>query len=384
MRLRHIAAAIVTAMLIYGTRSFERIVGGPGLDLGVFVDPTSDGGYVAVGVTSRFGEGNEDVYLVKTDTAGNVLWTRTYGGPGTDNGWSVHEHAGRLVLAGFTDSSGAGDFDCYLIETNLEGEMQWSKTFGGEGKDRCWGVLPMGDGGYVLVGETTSFGSGAEDCYLIKTDASGNDVWSRTFGGEKGDRCFSIAQADDGGFVLAGQTYSEGAGDRDVYLIKTDAAGKQQWSKTFGGSVSDVGHSVARTAEGDFIVTGYTSSLAITEDDPYLIKIDAGGEVQWTRVIPMEGVNHTITGEQTTDGGFILGGFSEFSSTGARGALLVKVDGEGNLEWFRDILLTTEGRSVGYTVRATSDGGSILTGHTTEGSAGGLDLLLVKVDRQGQ
>jgi hypothetical protein len=296
----------------------------------------------------------------------------------------VREHAGRLVVAGFTDSFGAGGFDCYLVATNLEGEMLWSKTFGGEGEDYCWGLVPADDGGYVLVGETTSFGSGAEDCYLVKTDASGNEVWSATFGGQEGDRCFSIAPAEDGGFLLAGQTYSEGAGDRDAYLVSTDASGQQRWSRTFGGSVSDVAHSVTRTAEGDFIVTGYTTSLASDQDDPYLIRIDAEGELRWTRVIPMEGVNHTLTGEQATDGGFVLGGFSELSSTGARGALLVKTDAEGNLEWFRDILLTTAGRSVGYTVRATFDGGSILTGHTTEGSAGDLDLLLVKSDQHGQ
>ena len=384
MKLLLLVLALATVVVVLDTTSFQRVLGGPGPDLGVYVDPTSDGGYAAVGMTGSFGQGNEDVYLVKTDSTGNVLWTQTYGGAETDNGWSVHEDAGRLVIAGFTDSYGAGDFDCYLIGTSPVGEELWSKTFGGEGKDRCWSVVPAGDGGYALAGETTSFGSGAEDCYLIKTDASGNELWSRTFGGEKGDRCFSIARADDGGFLLAGQTFSEGAGDRDVYLVRTDASGKQLWSRTFGGSVSDVGHSVSRTAAGDFIVTGYTTSLARAEDDPYLIKIDAEGEVQWTRVIPMEGVNHTLTGEQTTDGGFILGGFSEFRSTGARGALLVKTDEEGNLEWSRDLLLTTAGRSVGYTVRATSDGGSILTGHTTEGSAGAIDLLLVKADRQGQ
>jgi hypothetical protein len=141
---------------------------------------------------------------------------------------------------------------------------------------------------------------------------------------------------------------------------------------------------VAQTAEGDFIVTGYTTSFATAEDDPYLIKLDAGGQVKWTRVIPMDGVNHTLTGEQAADGGFVLGGFSEFGTSGARGALLVRTDGEGNLEWSRDLFLTTTGRSVGYTVRATSDGGSILTGHTTEGSAGDLDLFMVKVNQQGR
>ncbi len=379
-----LAVIAVIGVVIHTTTSFERVIGGLDRDRGVFVSPTSDGGYVAVGLTRSFGEGDDDIYLVRIDATGSVLWTQTYGGPETDNGWSVHESAGGLVIAGFTESFGAGGFDCYLIRTDLEGEMQWSKTFGGEDNDRCWALLPTSDGGYVLVGETTSFGSGAEDCYLIKTDASGNEVWSKTFGGEKGDRCFSIAQADDGGFLLAGQTYSEGAGDRDVYLVKTDASGNEVWSKTFGGPASDVGHSVTRTAEGDFVVTGYTTSFAIAEDDPYLIKIDARGQTQWTRVIAMEGVNHTLTGEQAADGGFFLGGFSDFGPNGANAALLVKTDGDGNLEWSRDLFVTTTGQSLGYTVRATSDGGSILTGHTTVGSTGDLDLFMVKVDREGQ
>ena len=364
--------------------SFERVVGGEAFDRGVFVDPTSDGGYISVGVTESFGEGGEDVYLVRTDAAGNILWTRSFGGSGDDNGWSVHESDGHFFIAGFTDSYGAGDFDCYLIGTDSDGKAEWSRTFGGVGKDRCWGIRPTADGGYVLVGETTSFGSGAEDCYLIRTDASGDEVWSRTFGGEKGDRCFAVAQAGDGGFLLAGQTYSEGAGDRDAYLIKTDELGTQEWSRTFGGAESDVAHSVSKNAEGDFIVTGYSASLATLGDDPYVIRIDVEGEVLWTSVFAMEGVNRTLTGEQTTDGGFIMGGFSENRSSGVRSALLVKADADGELEWSRDVLPTATGRTVGYTVRATRDGGAILTGHTTEGSTGDLDLFLIKTNQLGE
>ncbi|NNE35784.1 MAG: hypothetical protein HKN13_11130 [Rhodothermales bacterium] len=365
-------------------KSFETVIGGEDLDHGIFVAPTSDGGFVAVGYTRSFGQGGEDVYLVKTDISGNVLWTQTYGGSGDDNGWAVREIAGGLVIAGFTNSSGSGDFDCYLIKATLEGELQWSKTFGGPGRERCWGFLPGTDGGYVLVGETASAGRGTEDCYLIKTDASGDEVWSNTFGGEKGDRCFSIAHTDDGGFLLAGQTYSEGAGDRDVYLIKTDASGTSQWSKTFGGAASDVGHYVARTADGDFIVTGYTTSLAEIDDDPYVIRIDAGGTVKWTRVIPMEGINHTLTGEQTTDGGFVLGGFTESKSNGLNDVLLVKTGADGSLQWSKELFRMAVGGSSGYTVRATSDGGSILTGRTANGHSGGFDLFIVKMDRDGK
>ncbi len=359
---------------------FERVFGGSSLDRGVFVSPTRDGGYVAVGATRSFGEGNEDIYLVRTDSAGELLWSETYGGTDQDNGWSVHEVPDGLVIAGFTKSFGAGGFDLYLVRTDSEGEVLWSKTYGGAGDDRAWGLALTDDGGFLLVGETTSFGAGEEDCLLVKTDALGVELWSRTYGAEKGDRCFSIALADDGGYMLAGQTYSEGAGDRDVYVIKTDASGELQWSKTFGGAASDVGHSITQTFDGSFLVTGYTTSFADMGDDPYLIKIDAHSETQWTRVLPMEGINHTLTGEQATDGGFFLVGFSEYPDKSSNAALLVKTGPEGHLAWYRDVLPTDVGQSLGYTVRATPDGGCVFTGHTTVNAAGNLDLLIVRVE----
>ena len=141
MKLLLLAVVAIIGVVIHTTTSFERVIGGLDRDRGVFVSPTSDGGYVAVGLTRSFGEGDDDIYLVRTDATGSVLWTQTYGGPETDNGWSVHESAGGLVLAGFTESFGTGGFDCYLIRTDLEGEMQWSKTFGGEDNDRCWALL---------------------------------------------------------------------------------------------------------------------------------------------------------------------------------------------------------------------------------------------------
>jgi hypothetical protein len=353
------------------------------LDRGVHISPTEDGGYIVVGVTKSSGQGDEDIYLVRTDSEGEILWTETHGGSDQDNGWFVQEASGGYVVAGFTSSFGAGDFDCYLLETDSDGGLEWSRTYGGVAKDRCWGMISAGDGGYVLVGETTSKGAGEEDCLLIKVSSQGEELWSRAFGGERSDRCFSVARAEDGGFVLAGQTYSEGAGDRDAYILKTSASGELEWSKTFGGAASDVGHSITALPEGTFVMTGYTTSLAEKGDDPYLIKVDALGEVQWARVLPMEGINHTLTGDLTQDGGFCLTGFSEYPKRRASAALLVRTDSEGRLEWHRDLLLTEAGQSLGYTVRGTQDGGCVLTGHTTVGSAGSLDLLLIKVDLQG-
>ena len=379
--MRFLLLAVVIAMGAHSQHEvgFERVFGGTDLDRGIFVSPTKDGGYVAVGATKSFGKGDEDVYLVRTDSDGELLWSKTYGGPDQDNGWSVHETSGGFILAGFTKSFGAGGFDLYLIKTDSDGEIVWANTYGGKGDDLSWGLTPTSDGGYVLVGETTSSGAGEEDCFLVKTDPSGTELWSRTYGGEKGDRCFSVALADDGGYVLAGQTYSEGAGDRDVYVIKTDASGKLEWSRTFGGAASDVGHSITGVSDGSFLVAGYTTSFAVMGDDPYLIKIDAQGEAQWTRELSMEGINHTLTGEQATDGGFFLVGFSEYPEKGSNAVLLVKVDSEGHLTWYRDVLPTDAGQSFGYTVRATRDGGCVFVGHTTVNAAGNLDLLLVRV-----
>lgn len=381
-------SAIILTLVIYplgkvqSSPSFETLSGGTRLDRGIFINPMSDGGYAAVGFTQSFGAGGEDVYLVRTDAAGEVLWSNTYGGAREDNGWSVHETEDGLIIAGFTQSFGAGGFDCYLIQTDTLSEEQWSNTFGGTGNDRCWAMLILDDGGFVLLGETTSFGNGAEDCYLIKIDADGNEVWSTTFGGTRADRCFSLAQVDDGGFMLAGQTFSEGAGNRDAFVIRTDQDGNELWSQTFGGRDSDVAHWISKTSEGNFFVTGYTSSFAESGEAPYLHKINADGELNWTKVIQLEASTRAITGEQTTDGGFIVGGFT--SNTRPSSAVLVKVDESGELEWTKDFFSTSSGQSLGYTVRATSDGGSVLTGHTSVDGSGGFDLFILKLDSNGE
>ncbi len=356
---------------------FERIIGGPAYDRGVHVTPIGDEGYAAVGATASSGKGGQDVYLVRTDTGGKVLWTRTYGGDADDHGWSVGQTADGLILAGFTKSFGAGGFDFYLIKTDMAGEVAWWKTYGGKGDDRCWALATTKDGGFVLAGETNSRGKGERDILLIKTDSEGKESWSRTFGGEKDDRCFSIAVTEDGGYVLAGQTYSEGAGDRDAYVIKTDGNGEMQWSKTFGGAASDVGHSVCRTSDGNYLVTGYTTSFAEERDDPYLVKIAPDGGTKWTRVLHLAGTSRTITGEQAADGGFYCVGFTTGRNRRVGKALLLKTDAEGRLTSHRTFFLKTPGESFAYTVRATEDGGCVFTGHTTR--EGNRDLFIVKV-----
>jgi hypothetical protein len=359
------------------TLVFDNTYGGLDAERGIFVTEVKGGGFIAVGSTRSSGEGEEDVYLVRTNAQGKELWSATFGGSAPDFGWSVCEVADGFVIAGFTESFGEGENDFYLVKASRDGDEVWSRTFGGEGNDRCWALTPTSDGGLLLVGETTSFGAGEQDVHLVKTDAQGEFQWSQTHGGEKSDRAFAVSRAADG-FVLAGQTFSEGAGDRDAYVLKFSPEGELGWSRTFGGEASDVAHYVVRTDDGNFMVTGYTTSFGQDGDDPFLIKIDPQGAALWTRVIPLEGNNHTISGDQAADGGFYLVGFTEFGPRRPKAALLVKTDPEGEPVWHRNFVIDGWGETFGYTVRGLGDGGCVFTGHST-GKDGQLDLHLVRV-----
>ncbi len=360
---------------------WTRIYGGTGDDRGYSVQQTSDGGYIMAGYTASFGAGLADVYLVKADSIGDSLWTRTYGGQYHDRGHSIDITSdGGFIIAGQTESFGVDSADVYLIRTDANGDSLWARTYGGTGNDIGWSVKQTSDGGYIITGSTSSFGAGSHDVWLIKTDSNGDTIWTTTYGGTDSDGGRSVQQTSDGGYVVTGYTYSFGPGEYDVYLIRTDSSGDTLWTRAYGSTLYDFGRSVDITSDGGFIITGCIQVSPHPYDNKavYLVKTDSGGDTLWTKTIsvPWPFVwEEAYSVQQTSDDGYIIGGFSDPYYGQSNYALLIRTDAGGDTLWVRRFRLIDQpyNHHAFLSVRQTADGGYVAVGYGM-----GYDLYFVR------
>ena len=378
---------------IQAQQTFQKTIGGDQMDGGYSVQQTVDGGYITAGNTWVKG------YLVKTDSSGDVLWTKTFEPTGNGNieCYSVQQtvDGGYIIVgtASATGAVGAGGWDVYLIKTDSNGEMLWAKTFGGKGEDKGKSVQQTVDGGYIIVGTTTSFGGDIEysysadfDVYLIKTNSTGELSWSKTFGGPQWDEGNLVRQTTDGGYIITGQTGSFGKGG-DIFLIKTNSIGSAFWTKNLGWDMKDYGLCVQQTSEGGYIITGHISYIG-ENDEPTpsglgLVKTDANGEMLWWKVLKEGSYADGHSVQQTNDGGYIVTGTAgaAFKEGWSRYSVyLVKTNSDGDLLWTK----TFGGKEndIGYSVQQTNDEGFIITG-TTESFGNRGDVILIKTNVNG-
>jgi hypothetical protein len=371
--LKFIAVIVVVIIALqnnaFGQVSFSKTYGGAKSDWTFSAQQTSDGGFIMAGGSTSFGAGNDDFLLIKTDASGNVQWAKTYGGAESEWAYSAQQtRDGGFIMAGYTTSFGATS-DFILIKTDTNGNIQWAKTYGGIDYDYATFVRQTSNGGYIVSGSTLSFGAGEGDVLVLKLDSNGNIQWAKTYGGPDVDWPSSVQQTSDGGFIVAGETISFGAGGRDFLLIKIDASGVIQWVKTFGGTGDDRAWSIQQISDGGFIVAGGTQSFGAGGLDFLFIKIDSNGIIQWAKTYGGIGHDFATSVQQTSDGGFIIGG----------NILLIKTYADGNIQWAK----TYGGVGSAWSFQQANDGGFIIVGNTYSFGAGDQDILFIKTDKNG-
>jgi hypothetical protein len=364
---------------------WTRTYGRPDYDEGFSVQQTSDGGFIATGFTEGLGGGLRNVYLVKTDSDGDTMWTKGYGGPGIHFGHSVEQttDGGYIIAGGSSDYSQIADV--YLVKTDSLGDTLWTKLYGGVEYDEANSVQQTSDGGYIVVGFTQSFGATIADVYLLKTDANGDTLWTKMYGWPLWEEGRSVQETEDG-YIITGYrtvTSSPNGPDSYVLLIKTDFNGDTMWTRLYEAldeEYRDEGYSVDQTSDGGYIISGETwyPGTPAWEIDVYLIKTDADGDTQWTRTYDaLASTDIGFSVQQTQDGGFIVAGYSN-NVTYNHDVYLIKTEADGDTVWTKRIGGPTTDE--GYSVQQTSDCGYIVAGWTLSYGVGGHDLYLVRTE----
>lgn len=313
---------------------------------------TSDGGYIAAGYKEMVTSATNsltDVWVVKLSSTGTVEWEQTYGGSAKEFANKIIEDAdSNYVIAGYTISAGGsgdvtaqqGGGDAWILKIDNEGEIIWDKSLGGNNIEEANDIIQTADGGYIMTGFTfsnnghVSGNHGLFDCWLVKLDTDGNITWQKTLGGSFDDRGTSIKQTPEGGYILAGIT-SSNDGDVtgfhgtpgllfnfDFWAIKLDATGNITWSKVFGGTDSDQAYSICPAEDGGYVLAGLSRSNNGDVSgnhggyDYWVIKIDAGGNLIWQKAMGGTGDDNAYAADNTTDNGFVIFGSAASPNNG--------------------------------------------------------------------
>ena len=361
--------------------TFERSYGGEGSEIAHSVIETIDGGFVVAGLSSSFGAGDNDIWLFKTDSTGVIVWNETFGGSEEEIAYSVIEtNDGGLVVAGFTSSYGLyNSEDIWLIKTDRTGNMIWNHTFGGSEEEIAYSVIETSDGGFAIAGHTSSSPMSGRDIWLIKTDNVGNILWKQIYGGFGDEMAYSVIETNESEFIIAGYTTSYGAGNHDMWLIKTDNTGNRIWDCTFGGELRDEALTIIKTTDGEFVCVGYSHNTppdnsGLPASKISIIKIDNNGSILWNKKYGERwDLGYSVI--QCSDGDFLLSGERNYG--GFTDILIIKTDSSGDSVWTK-----TYGKSNvfenGLSLIETIDGGFLVAGSAQRSTTDPFDIILIK------
>lgn len=384
---------IVLTFLIYASSFAQntpgKTFGGFENDIGLAVCQVSDGGFLLAGTTRSYGAGSSDIYLIRLDKEGSTLWTKTYGWPHKDVIRSVISVSDGFVITGDVWDYGYARLDIYLMKIDTYGNLLWDQIFGTNSRELGFKVIPSNDGGYLILGYTRGIDP-VGDLWLIKTDVNGVQIWSKNYGSQFDDYGFDLIQNNTGEIYMIG---SKGGffddihanfrnNDSDIYLIKADNNGNEIWQKTFGGDQHDFGQSITISEESGFYLFGSSQSNGVGSFDMTLIKTDVDLNEVWSKSYGGLEYDYGISMDKNgQDDLFLFGSTKSFGINESSDFYLVKTDKHGEEIWS----LTIGGKyaEFGQQVISTSDNGCAVIGQSNSFGEGEFDFLFTKVNKDG-
>lgn len=309
-------------------------LGGVLNDEGLSLTPTSDGGTVIGGMTISFTNGGSDFYIFKMGADGSKLWGKNYGGTGNEWGCMVQETKDKgFIISGMGDSFSNGEYDLLVFKTDSAGNKIWRKNFGGLNNEEGGYIQQTSDGGYILLGYSNTFTNGGYDFIVYRLDSSGNKIWSKNYGGSADDKGISIQQTTDGGYIMIGTTESYTNGGKDILVYKLDASGNVTWKNNYGGTLDDEGYFIEQTSDGGYILVGNSLSFTNGGLDILVFKTNQYGTKEWRQNYGTTGNEGGYMIRETQGNGYVIVGVTDTDTRGGTDSVTYKLDNSGAVLW---------------------------------------------------
>jgi hypothetical protein len=400
---------------------WQKSYGGSDSDAANSIQQTADGGYIAAGSSSSNdgdvtgNNGDDDFWILKLNTTGNIEWQKSMGGSANDRPYSIQQtEDGGYIVAGSSSSNNGdvsgnhGNTDYWVVKLNTVGEITWQKSLGGSSLDIARSIRQTADGGYIVAGNSRSLdgdvtgNNGEFDYWVVKLNSSGTIEWQKSYGGSSGESAYSIQQTEDGGYIVAGNSNSNNGdvsgnhGDWDYWIVKLNDTGNIQWQKSLGGSFIDVAYSIQQSLEGGYIAVGFTGSndgdvTGYHEGlDYWIVKLSPTGDLEWQKCLGGSENDTAWSVQQTDDGGYIVAGETESidgditGHHGNRDYWAVKLNSIGDILWQKT--LGGSGDDIANSILQSEAGGYIAAGRSDStdgdvtGNHGNSDFWIVKLE----
>ncbi len=335
-------------------------------NMGYSIQQTNDGGYIVLYSLEGAVVGYlPNVCLLKLDTHGEIEWQHRYGERTQQvEAYSIKQTSdGGYIVAGYTCSFGAGEYDFWILKLDSNGVIEWQKTYGGSHRDLAYSIQQTNDGGYIVAGHYSPFGPGGDDIWVLKLSSNGDIEWERTYRGNTDNRAYSIQQTNDGGYIVSGYSGEFESGQEDIWVLKLFSNGDIEWQRTYGGDQADRSYSIKQTIDGGYIIAGYTSSFGAGQEDIWVLKLFSHGDIEWQRTYGGIRSDEARSIKQTDDGGYIIAGYTESFSPNA---WILKLSSNGDIEWQKNYGAGDYYDGRAESIQQTTDGGFIFAGHTRE------------------